>query len=189
MRYISLIFICIFCIFLDLGSKYYFDNHFVIDYCEYEEWKNFSDERSLGWLSPELLCSSDYGEAQILNSYIKKANVSIVWEYITFQLSHNQWIAFSFPIEGIYLKIVTIWLIFAIFFYYVSVEYPKNIRLLDIAYSLIFAGALSNGYERIFKWYVIDFISIEYFAILNFADIFIFIGACILFISYYVRKQ
>ncbi len=37
MRYISLIFICIFCISLDLGSKYYFDNHFVVDYCEYEE--------------------------------------------------------------------------------------------------------------------------------------------------------
>ncbi|MBC7498797.1 signal peptidase II [Candidatus Gracilibacteria bacterium] len=121
--------------------------------------------------------------------YQDRARVSLIGEYVTLRLSHNEGIAFSLPIEGIYLKVLTIFLVVAIFLYYILVEYVKNSRLLDIGYSLIFAGALSHGYERIFKGYVVDFISVEYFAILNFADIFISIGACLLFIAYYVRKQ
>ena len=51
------------------------------------------------------------------------------------------------------------------------------------------AGAISHAYERIFVGHVIDFIAVQYFAIFNFADIFISIGAALLFIAYYVRKQ
>ncbi len=189
MRYISLILICTFCIFLDISSKYYFDNQFAVDYCEYKEWKNFSHETLLGWVSAWLLCSADYGDAQTIKIYQDNAKVSIIGEYLTLKLSHNTWIAFSFPIEWIYLKILTICLTIVIVLYYISVEYPKNIRLLDVGYSLIFSGAISNWYERVFKWYVVDFISVQYFAIFNFADIFISIGAAILFIVYYVRKQ
>lgn len=113
----------------------------------------------------------------------------IFWEYFGIQLSYNSGIAFSLPITGIPLQIITLLIISWIFFHYFRIEYPKHIWILDIGYSLILAWALSHAYERIFTGYVVDFISIKYFAILNFADIFISIGACFIFFIYYVRKQ
>ncbi|NRH21128.1 hypothetical protein HOO68_03725 [Candidatus Gracilibacteria bacterium] len=189
MRHILLVFIFIFCISIDLGSKYYFENSFVNDYCKYEEGKHLSGEQSLGGLSPTLFCSPDYKNGEILESYRNEAQVSLIGDYFVLKLSYNRGIAFSLPIEGIPLKIITILLITGIILYYLLTEYPKNIRLLDIGYSLILAGALSHGYERVFNGFVVDFISIKYFAILNFADIFITIGACFIFFVYYVRKQ
>ncbi len=112
----------------------------------------------------------------------------IFWEYLGIQLSYNTGIAFSLPITGLPLQIITCILIVWLLFYYFRIEYTKHSRILDIGYSLILAWALSHAYERIFIGHVIDFISIKYFAILNFADIFISIGACFIFFIYYVRK-
>lgn len=114
--------------------------------------------------------------------------IPILGEYIGIKLSYNSGIAFSLPITGIPLQIITISLVLGLCIYYFYVEYPKNIRLLDIWYSLILAWALSHTYERVFVGHVIDFISIKFFAILNFADIFISIGACFIIFVYYVRK-
>ncbi len=113
----------------------------------------------------------------------------IAGELIWIQLSYNSGIAFSLPITGLPLQIITMVLVIWLLGYYFYTEYPKKSKLLDVWYILIIAGALSHAYERIFNWYVIDFISIKYFAILNFADIFITIGACFIFFAYYVRKQ
>lgn len=112
----------------------------------------------------------------------------ILWEYLGIRLSYNTGIAFSLPVTGLPLQIITLILIVWLFFYYFRVEYPKHAWLLDVGYSLILAWALSHAYERIFVGHVIDFISVKYFAILNFADIFISIGACFIFFIYYVRK-
>ena len=113
----------------------------------------------------------------------------ILGEYLGISLSYNSGIAFSLPITGIPLQIITICILFCLFLYYFYTEYPKDLHILDIWYTLIFAGALSHAYERIFAGHVIDFISVKYFAILNFADIFITIGACFILFVYYVRKQ
>ena len=114
--------------------------------------------------------------------------VSLFGEYVWLQLSFNPGIAFSLPITGLPLQIITALLIIGLVIYYVKEEYPKKSIFLDVGYGLILAWAISHGYERIFIGYVIDFISIKYFAILNFADIFISIGACFIFFLYYVRK-
>ena len=113
----------------------------------------------------------------------------ILGQYFGFQLSYNSGIAFWLPITGLPLQIITIALIFWLLWYYFVTEYPKKSKLLDAGYALIMAGAISHAYERIFVGHVIDFIAVQYFAILNFADIFISIGAALLFIAYYVRKQ
>ena len=112
----------------------------------------------------------------------------ILGEYFGVSLSYNSGIAFSLPITGIPLQIITLLLSIGIIYYYFHIEFPKNIRFLDIWYSLILAWAISHAYERIFIGHVIDFISVKYFAILNFADIFISIGACFILFVYYVRK-
>ncbi len=113
----------------------------------------------------------------------------IFGEYLWFQLSYNSGIAFSLPITGFPLQILTLVIVFILIWYYWTTEYPKKSTILDIGYSLIIAGALSHAYERVWIGHVIDFISIKYFAILNFADIFISIGAFLIFFVYYVRKQ
>ena len=110
-------------------------------------------------------------------------------QYFGFQLAHNTGIAFWLPITGLPLQILTIVLICWLIWHYSRIEYSKKSNLLDAGYTLIIAGALSHAYERIFVGHVIDFIAIKYFAILNFADIFISIGACLLFIAYYVHKR
>ena len=68
---------------------------------------------------------------------------------------------------------MTVSIILAILYHYVTLDYKKESTLLDLAYASILAGALSHAYERIFNGYVIDFILVKYFAILNLADILI----------------
>jgi len=51
-------------------------------------------------------------------------------------------IAFSIPLTGILLKIVTVILIFSIFWYYWKEERNKKSSIINLSYALIFAGAL-----------------------------------------------
>jgi signal peptidase II len=110
--------------------------------------------------------------------------VSVIWDFLMLKLSYNPWIAFSLPIEWLPLQIITIGLILAIIFQYFQLEYEKRSLLLDISYILILAWWLSHAYERIFIGHVVDFIAVKYFAILNFADIFISVWVFLLIISY-----
>ena len=101
--------------------------------------------------------------------------INIIWDF--FYLFHikNDGIAFSIDVP--FLKIITIVLILGIFYYYFKEEKPKNSRLLDIAFWLILAWAIWNGIERIWFWEVTDFIALQYFAVFNLADSWIFLGA------------
>lgn len=111
--------------------------------------------------------------------------IPLFGEYLGIQLSYNTGIAFSIPIRWLPLQVITILLIIAIVYQYIFDEYQKKSKLLDIWYVFILAWALSHAYERIFIGYVVDFIAVKYFAILNFADILISIGAmCVIF--YYI---
>ena len=121
-----------------------------------------------------------------------EAYVPLLWEFLGIQRAYNIGIAFSLPLHGIPLQILTILLIWAILYVYIKDEYKKKSWILDIAYVAILAWALSHAYERIFIWHVVDYIFVKYFAILNFADIFISVGVLILAIHYlfheYTRK-
>ncbi|GAB0174682.1 MAG: signal peptidase II [Candidatus Altimarinota bacterium] len=110
--------------------------------------------------------------------------IALFSDLITLRLSYNSGVAFSFPIEGAFLVWITIIILAGLIFYYIKEEYKKNLLLLDISYVLIFAGAFSHAYERIFIGHVVDFIAVKYFAILNFADILISVGAIILVFAY-----
>jgi signal peptidase II len=101
------------------------------------------------------------------------------------EYAQNTGIAFSLPLNGIILKVVTVILIFWIFYYYWVQEKPKNSKMLNFWYSLIFAWALWNAWERIFQGYVTDFLSVEYFAIFNLADSYITLWALCIFYFYY----
>ena len=65
----------------------------------------------------------------------------------------------------------------------------NNIDLLS--YSLILGGTIGNGYDRISKGYVIDFINLNFinFPVFNVADISINIGLVLIIYSYIKNKK
>lgn len=99
--------------------------------------------------------------------------IKLIGDYAVLRLVHNTGIAFSLPIEGIVLKVLTIVLIIIIGVYFLRYEKLRDNISVRIAYTLILSGAISNGIERVFLGSVTDFIAVKYFAIFNFADIFI----------------
>lgn len=164
MRRIAIIlFSIIWIIWIDISSKWYFES---------DNWINF--------IKP--ICS-----------YVSECRFQyfpILSDLIGLQLSFNTWIAFSLPIRGLILQVITVIVIIWIVYNYIRVEYSKRSKLLDIGYVLIFGWAMSHAYERIFFWYVVDFIAVKYFAILNFADIFISIGAlCLCYYHFFYDKK
>lgn len=118
--------------------------------------------------------------------------IDLLWNWFFLQTSKNAGVAFSLPIEWIILQIITILLILGILFYYFRYEEYKNTLQTRIGYGLIVGSAISHAYDRIFSWYVLDFIWVKYFAIFNFADIFITIWVILLLLTYlqtYDRKS
>lgn len=113
----------------------------------------------------------------LFTKFIAKNDLQVqknfVGDFLYLRYVENPWIAFSIPVTWITLKILTIVLIWVIFWYYYTEEKPKKCFFIDTAFVFLLWWALGNGYERIFHGKVIDFIGIKYFSVFNFADIFI----------------
>lgn len=125
----------------------------------------------------------------LANSYLTE-KINILWDVIFLKFVQNSWIAFSIPVPYFILKITTIVLIIAIFYYYKSERKTiENTKLYDISFWLILWWALWNAFERIAHGKVIDFFWVQNFAIFNFADSAITIWAIIfLYISFFQNK-
>ena len=70
--------------------------------------------------------------------------------------------------------------------------YKKNLTNLDLfSYSLILAGTIGNGIDRLTKGYVIDFINLNFieFPVFNIADISINIGLILILYSFIKYKR
>ncbi len=114
--------------------------------------------------------------------------VNIFWDFLFLKYIENTWIAFSIQIT--WLKYLTIILIIWIFLYYFYEKKTiKNNHLLDLSFWLILAWGIWNGIERVFNWFVIDFIWVKYFAVFNLADIFITIWAMIYLYILFKNKK
>ena len=108
----------------------------------------------------------------------------LIKNFLKFMYIKNTGAALGF-LSGntIILIIITCLLLF-----YIIKEIKKNVnnKLILFSYLLIFSGALGNLIDRIFKGYVVDFISFTLFnkemAIFNVADIYITFGVIILLI-------
>lgn len=136
------------------------------------------------WLFSALILADTITKLWAENALMQE--IIIIPHVLAFQYAQNIGIAFSIPLTGIALKVITVILIFGIFWYYYTSERQKKSTLVDISYTLIFAGAIGNAWERIFRSYVTDFISLEHFAIFNLADSYISLWAMWL-IYYYIK--
>lgn len=104
--------------------------------------------------------------------------------YLTF--CKNEGAAFSiFYGKTIFFIVVAA---FAIYFLYKSIKNKQKLKKSDIiCYSLLFGGIVGNLIDRLLYGYVIDYLDFELlnynFAIFNFADICIVLGALILLLK------
>lgn len=141
-----------------------------------------------------VLCWSiivDFSTKFIAHTSLKE-EVNLLWDFLFLKYAENPWIAFSIQVPTILLKIMTIVLIMAIFYYYKQENKTlsnKDAILHNSAFGLILWWAIANWYERIFHEKVIDFIWVQGFAIFNMADAFITIGAIIYLYMVFITKK
>lgn len=107
---------------------------------------------------------------------------------------HNSGVVFGF-FQNNNLNILFIIVCFlAIFFVFMRKDIVKFYNdnkfsiLFKVAVSLLLGGGFGNIFDRIYRGYVIDFFDLKYFAVFNFADIFISI-AFIFFIYFFYKEK
>lgn len=102
------------------------------------------------------------------------------WKYAGIKFTKNYFIAFSLPIPEGPLIIFVVGAI-VVFLIFLSFKYLRAGNYLgEMACLLISVGSVSNLYDRIMFGYVIDYVDIKYFTVLNLADLMIVSGAIIL---------
>lgn len=119
MRIFAIVISAIILIGFDLGSKY------------------FVEENLFG--SAQAICNSPETNSAATREYCEDDRVSLVGEYLGIELSYNTGVAFSLPIRGLALQVLTALLIAGIIYQYIREEYTKKSKLLDIGYTLILA--------------------------------------------------
>lgn len=122
----------------------------------------------------------------LANLYLQE-KVSIFSDIFYLKYVENNGIAFSINIP--FIKIVTIILIIAIFAYYIKEEKKKNSKMINFSFGLILAWAIWNWIERVFNWFVIDFLWVKWFSVFNLADSFITIWACLYLYYLFVENK
>ncbi|MDD4290585.1 MAG: signal peptidase II [Patescibacteria group bacterium] len=107
-----------------------------------------------------------------------------LFDGVGFELHKNYGMAFGISIYNILIiPISTIIIIFLL----VALQEALRLKKYNLSFfiGLIVIGAISNLMNRIFYGYVIDFISIYFFPVFNFSDLYIVIGIifCFLFLN------
>lgn len=97
------------------------------------------------------------------------------WRFFAFERFHNFGVAFGIPIP--------LWIVIplTLFFLVILLFWVKNLNkhLANLGFFMIFAGALSNAFDRVTYGYTIDYLRIVN-AIINIADILVVVGILIL---------
>jgi signal peptidase II len=122
----------------------------------------------------------------IFDRYLKQIavnnnpNLNLLGDYLKFTLSKNFNIAFSLPISGIILNIIIVIIILGLIFYLIYLIKHKYSYTIIITLFALMLGALSNALDRLIYGYVIDYLDVLNFTVLNIADILISLSAFIL---------
>lgn len=126
---------------------------------------------------------------RILKAYFLASDM--LWQeipYVSFHFVKNTGIAFSISLpHWLLFPLMAAAAFFLFFFFRLSCE-KKDFFSFTGLLSLIF-GASSNFYDRVVYGYVIDYIDIKNFSVLNFSDIMITLGLIILLFSEFYKKQ
>ena len=133
-------------------------------------------------------CILDQVSKNYINAYYHKISNKDLLVF-TIEYVRNYGAAFNiFSGSRIFLSFISI-ISTIILSYFIFIRENKLINKFGL--SLIVAGSIGNGIDRILNGYVIDFIKFKYidFPIFNIADIVINIGVLVLIISYFRYKS
>lgn len=131
-----------------------------------------------------------------LTKYFASGNLTsdafrVIPGIINFRYVENRGMAFGMFQNGtIILSVLTG--IFIILMFFIVYKYKaKTTKFFRICFSLIIGGAVGNFIDRVFAGFVVDFIEFDFvnFAVFNFADICVTIGAILLFIYLLLCKE
>lgn len=131
-----------------------------------------------------LLVVIDQINKLLVVNLLENGNYIIIKNLLRFSFVKNEGAAFGI-LSGNLIILVIITLILIL---YIFREIRKNVdnKLMLFSYLLILSGALGNLIDRIFRGYVVDFISFRFFgkdmAIFNMADSYITVGVIALII-------
>lgn len=137
-----------------------------------------------------LILAADQVTKFLVVQHIGPYSSITVWDNILqFVYVRNTGAAFSI-FENMTWLLGIVSVLFCIVIVVYAVKKRPSDRLLCIALTMMFAGALGNAIDRIFRMYVVDFIKVMFvnFPVFNIADIAITIGAA-LFILYIIRSD
>ena len=116
----------------------------------------------------------------------ENADVVVIKNYFSFSYLENRGAAFGiFQNKGIYLSVITLFIVCAVIFY--LVKFRPQSKLLRISLALIIGGAIGNLYDRIVYKYVVDFVlwhfkDVYYYPTFNVADMLVVVGTILLVI-------
>lgn len=110
---------------------------------------------------------------------------------IKLEIARNPFIAFSIPLATIVIYILTLLLLFGLF-YFLKQSLHKNIPVVTISLALIVGAAISNFIDRLVHGAVIDYLDITiysyHWATFNLADTIITICALIIILENFRKK-
>ncbi len=130
-----------------------------------------------------LLVLADRGLKIWLTGLLSHGPVVLIRGVIGLRYTENTGAAFSMLSKHTWILIVFTVIAVAILLYLLYKNKDRS-RLMKAALVLIVAGGLGNLYDRIFQGYVVDYIEVLLFryAIFNFADCLVCVGAALLLI-------
>jgi signal peptidase II len=106
----------------------------------------------------------------------RPGNFQIIGDILKFDPIENKNIAFSLPLNGVWLEVtIAAAIIFLIFFFADSIKKQTLVKACFLLYVIL--GAASNLYDRLVFGAVIDYLDLKYFTVFNLADVMIVGGA------------
>jgi len=119
---------------------------------------------------------------------LPKEGFTIIKNFFTFNYMENFGIAFSIPVPKTILILGTIILLILLTYLFFK-EFDFKKRIAQASLILVLAGGIGNLIDRIFRGFVVDFISIWKWPIFNIADVYISVGVLLLIIFYAKIKR
>ena len=110
-----------------------------------------------------------------------KPSFDVIGEFLRIQYIENTGTIFGLLENSNFIFMILSFVLCFIIAIYMKLKVPKK-SYKEKCFTLILTGGIGNLIDRIFRGFVIDFISLKYVGIFNLADMFIVIGVIVLLI-------
>jgi len=133
----------------------------------------------LTWLTAAIIFSVDFLVKVYLRTNFPLESIPIIDNFLHITVVFNSGAAFGI-LQGKTSLLISIGIIFILFFLNAIKNEIKNSYLIKVACGFILGGAISNLYDRISLGYVVDYIDFRIWPVFNISDTCITTGVGIL---------